>query len=181
MNPPGPIGMDPADLNRNRPTLESSEDAIAETQALRRKVVFWRRVAWLALGGAAIFLMVVWTRGQARQRECFEALTRFAESSQTSQLSAQHPEILEQQWQSLEQTPSGNAPDHYDLIVKNWVARQAPGEELPLAVCRDSHLLLFSSGRHVLRRTESGFRVDWLDEKDAAPIAAEARKDNVRH
>ncbi|HKQ49454.1 MAG TPA: hypothetical protein VJZ71_15390 [Phycisphaerae bacterium] len=170
--------MDPADLNRNRPTLASSEDAISETQALRRKVVFWRRVAWLALGGAALFLMVVWTRGQARQRECFDALTRFAEVALASQLSAQHPEILEQQWQSFEQISSGIAPDHYDLIVKNWASRQTPGEDLPLAVCRDSHLLLFSSGRHVLRRTESGFRVDWLDEKEATPIAAEARKDN---
>lgn len=170
--------MEPANPPRDKPTRDSPDDAIAETQALRRKVVFWRRVAWLAVGGAAIVMLVVWTRGQTRQGECSAALSHFAELASIHHLSEQHPAILEQQWQQFDTTVSSIPPEHYDLIVKNWVAAQNPGEDLVLAICRDSHLLLFSSGRHVLKRHGKSYAIEWLSEDAAAPIAAEARKDN---
>jgi len=170
--------MNSAETHRDGAILERPDDSIGETQALRRKVVFWRRVAGLALGGVGIVMLVVWTRGQTRQRECHDALLGYAEKARSANLAEQHPDILEQQWQEFEQNAKGIPADHYDLIVKNWVARQGPEGDPVLAVCRDSHLLVFTSGRHVLKRHGDGFKIEWLSEEAAAPITAEARKDN---
>jgi uncharacterized membrane protein YedE/YeeE len=126
--------MEPSATNHPRPILPPTDDPIAETQALRRKVVFWRRVAWLAFGGAGIVMLVVWTRGETRRRDCFESLRHYADLARTNKLAEQHPEILEQQWQELEQAATGIPPEHYDLIVKNWTARPGSGEEPVLAV-----------------------------------------------
>lgn len=181
LDPPGPITMDSPERHRPKAIQDASEDSLSQTQALRRKVIFWRRIAWLALGGASIVLLVIWTRGQTRRQECYAALKAYADMAWKLKLAEQHPSILEQQWQEFDQSALDLSPEHYDLIAKNWAVRPGPNEDIVLAVCRDPHLLVFSSGRHVLKRHGEGFIIEWLSEAEAAPIAAEARKDNRAH
>ncbi len=173
--------MDSAETQRHKAMDDPAEESLSQTQALRRKVIFWRRIAWLALGGASIVMLVIWTRGQTRRQECYAALKSYAEMARNLKLAEQHPSILEQQWQEFDQSTLDLSPEHYDLIAKNWAARPGPNEDIVLAVCRDPHLLVFSSGRHVLKRHGDGFIIEWLSESEAAPIAAEARKDNRTH
>ncbi len=169
--PPNPTGF-------HDPAAADGLDLAAETQALRRKVTFWRRSAWLVLGGAALVGFIAWHRGEIRRRECFAALTHFAEVARDSKLSEQHPEILESFWQSFDPAPNGNSAMHYDLIVRNWAATPRPGDSLPLAVCRERHLSTTAKGRHVLMKTADGYEIVWKSEDEVGEIVAEARRDN---
>jgi hypothetical protein len=159
--------------------VDSSQREIAnDAIALRRKVVFWRRVVWMILGAAAILLTVVWNRYETRRRECRDTLLYNAELAKKVDLAHEHVSILEQQWQMFDIPSKGSSPRHYDLIARNWAVIPAAGEKVPLAVCADAHLDLFTRGRHVLFNTLEGMRVDWLSDEEAQSIVEMARKDN---
>jgi hypothetical protein len=160
------------------PRLPDSMDLTAQTRSLRRKLVFWRRTAWLLLGGIGIFLAVLLNRGMTHQRECFQSLRHYAELAMKTKLGDQNPEILEQQWQSLEMGTVRISPIHYDLIVANWISRPKPGESQPLAICRDAHFSLMGTHRHVLYRDESGTRIEWMIDESTQHILQEALRDN---
>lgn len=159
---------------------DDADELLAETRSLRRRVEFWQRIVWLILGACVILTTVIWQRGELRSRECFQALLYYSGQARRLHLADQHPAIFEQQWQSLEAGPVKITPIHYDLIVENWKITPKPGEILPLAVCRDSHLLLFTQGRHVLLRDENGMHIEWRSEPDVRPIVDLAAKDNHR-
>lgn len=159
--------------------MDSNQREIAnDAIALRRKVVFWRRVVWMILGTVAILLAVLWNRYETRRRECRDALQYDSELAKKVDLAHEHVNILEQQWQLFDSSSKSNSPRHYDLIAQNWAVIPAAGEKVPLAVCADAHLELFSRGRHVLFNTLEGMRVDWLSDEEAQPIVEMARKDN---
>jgi len=157
---------------------DGSGDLIAETRSLRRRVEFWQRAVWLIVGAVVIVATVIWQRGEIRRRECYQSLESYAEEASRRRLSEQHPTIFEQQWQNLEKGQAKFSPFHYDLIVENWRINAKPGEVLPLAVCRDSHLLMFMQGRNVLLRDAEAVRVEWRSELAAAEIVAKAAADN---
>jgi hypothetical protein len=154
------------------------DDLVVETQMLRRKLNFWQRTVWLLVGAVVILGTVVWQRGELRRRECLQALQYYAEQARRDRLGRQDPAILEQQWQSLNPGPAKLSPIHYDLIVQNWLATPKADEKLPLAVCRESHFLMLSRGRHVLFRDPKGEPVEWMSEDAAMDIVAQALKDN---
>ena len=154
------------------------DDLLNETRALQRRVSFWQRTAWMLLGTLVIFATVIWQRGELRRRECAYSLMYYADEAQRDKLGTTSNEMLETQWQSLDPGSAKLAPNHYDLIVKNWQVAPKSGESLPLAVCRESHFLAVSRGRHVLLRETGGFRVEWYSEERAEPIVREAAADN---
>ena len=170
--------MEPAAKPIGQPRVPDTMDLVAQTRSLRRKLTFWRRAAWLILGGGAIFAAVVWNRGESHQRVCYAALDHYARLAIKSKLEDQRPEILEQQWQILDQGDTRISAIHYNLIVKNWLSTPKPGESLNLAVCREPHVTLLSQMRHLLRRTDAGISIEWISDEAAAPIVAEALRDD---
>lgn len=168
------------DRDANPKNDADSRDLIAQTRALRRKVTFWRRTAWLLLGGAIVFGAVFYSRGETRRRECRESLEHYAKMATRFKLAEQHPDILEQQWDEFEQLAGGTSPQHYDLIVRNWAKLPKAGEQIPLAVCRDRHVTSVAIGRHVLMNTVEGHELVWTAEEDAVNIVREARGDKTR-
>ena len=172
--------MDSTPGNPQRPLDADSMDLVAQTRHLRRKVTFWRRMAWMIFGAAAVFGIVFWNRGETRRRECRDTLEHYAEFAAQAKLGNQRPELLELQWNQFEQPVPGSSPVHYDLILHKWSAVPVPGEKIPLAVCRDRHITTLSIGRHVLMNTDKGYRVVWMNEAEAETILRDARRDNPR-
>jgi len=172
----------PIDPSRPRPAVDANsgelDDLLNETRTLQRRVNFWQRTAWLLLGGVVIVGTIIWQRGELRRRECYQSLDYYAGLARRAQLGRQHPEILEQQWQSFDKGMVKLTAIHYDLIVQNWLATPKPGERLPLAVCRESHFLTLSLGRYVLFHGEDGDRIEWRSEEKAQELVGEAAKDN---
>lgn len=164
--------------NQQGPRHGDSMDAVALNRTLSRKVTFWRRAAWLVLGGAAVFGMVFYSRGETRRRECRESLAHYADIAAKVRLFDEDPAILEKQWDQFEQPPNNNSPLHYDLIVRNWIRQPKPGDAVPLAVCRDRHITSLSVGRHVLMNTPNGYKVVWIKDEDALSYLKDARQDN---
>ena len=154
------------------------DDLLQETRVLKRRVNFWQRTAWLLLGALVIFGTVIWQRGELRRRECSYALHDYGETALKRSLGASATDLLESQWQALEPGNGKVSPSHYDLISKNWQLTPKVGERLPLAVCRETHTLAFSRGRHVLYRAPDGLSIQWLSEQEAEPILREAMADN---
>ena len=101
-------------------------DLVAQTRSLRRKLVFWRRVAWLLLGGIVMVAAVVWNRGESHRRVCYQALETLDKLARDTKLSEQRPEILEEQWRSFDSGSTAIPSYHYDLIVHNWQANPRP-------------------------------------------------------
>jgi hypothetical protein len=170
--------MNPAPHAPDQPRVPDTMDLVAQTRSLRRKLTFWRRLAWLVLGAGAIFVAVLWNRGESHRRLCGAALDHYVKLADKSKLAGQRPEILEQQWQIMEQASTSNPTTHYNLIVKNWQVTPKPGEVLDLAVCREPHFTLLSQMRHVLRRDVSGPSIEWITDEQAAAIVAEAQRDD---
>jgi hypothetical protein len=160
----------------DRRAAAEAEDLLAETRSLRRRLEFWQRMVWLLAGAVVIIGTVVWQRGELRRRECYQSLEYYAEQAVQRRLSDQHLSILEQQWQALDKGPAKVTAIHYDLIAANWLVTPKPDEELPLAVCRESHFLAMSRGRHVLYRSARGFRIEWMSAEAADPFVAEAAR-----
>ena len=159
-------------------------DVIARSRTLQRKLVFWRRTAGLLFGLALVVLMVLWQRAELHRKACQDSLTRYAKLAQEAHLEDQPSRLLEAQWEGLGQEPGKDlrsfSPQHYSLIIENWGQKPLPGESLPLAVCRDPHLVLFAQGRYVLFLDSNGYRVEWLSEEQAAPIVAATRAEKPK-
>jgi len=156
--------------------LDDSVDLVTEARRLRRRLNFWRRVAWIAVSAVALVILVVWTRGKLRQDRCLASLKAYLEQAERLGFDNESPELLPLQWLELDVEPTHYPPDHYLLFVQNWLQRPAFGEKLPLAVCRESHPTLITRGRHVLRRTAAGDEIVWLTEEQVAPIAEAGRE-----
>ena len=156
-----------------------SDDSI-ESRTLRRKLVFWRRVAWSCIGIVLVIVMVLWQRGNARQQECRAALEHYAGFAQSGELASTSPALLRAQWDNQQGEATLHvSPSQYRLITGNWGIAPEPGKRIPLAVRRNALSLLFTKGRHVLFRDEDGYHVEWLSESEARPIVAQAIASNA--
>ena len=153
-------------------------DIAAQARSLRRKLLFWRRVLLFVVGVAIIVVLVAWQRTTIRMRECAQALQHYAELAKASTLELGPPEAFEAQWQRLPKDRLSVSASHYSPLVQNWVRRAGPGEALPLAVCRDSHVVFLTRGRHVLYRDDQRDYVKWISEEQAEDILKGIRSDS---
>ena len=163
---PGPGGQTP-----------DSIDLVAQTRSLRRKMIFWRRIAWLLLGGIGIFALILWQRGELHRRACRTALAYYYAEAEKINLGSLPLETIETDWRALKAPPELMSPHHYNLIARNWRTQPAAGEKLPLAVCRDAHAVLFWQDRHVLY---SGGGIEWISESRVHEIVQAALRDDGR-
>lgn len=154
---------------------EGPSDELVESRTLRRKLIFWRRVAGSSIGIVLVIVMVLWQRGHARQQECRMALEYYAQFAQSGELAGTSPALLRAQWDNLRgEAVFRVSPSQYRLIIENWGITPTPGKQIPLAVRRNALSLLYTKGRHVLFRDENGYHVEWLSENEARPIVAKA-------
>lgn len=149
---------------------DDSIDLAAQARSLRRTIVFWRRLAWLVLGLALIVVVVAWQRTTVRCRECERSLEQYGKAAVGLHLEREPIEMLESHWQQLSKKWAGFSAVHYELLVQNWLRTPAPGEVIPLAICRDSHVSFLGRGRYVLFREPGKVYVKWLSEDEAKPI-----------
>ncbi len=136
----------------------------------RRKLELWRRLVLLFVGLLVLAALVVWQRSEVRRRECRHAFEQHVERILALGLDHGPAEELTAQWQQLSKGPIRPRASHYVLIVDNWTKAPHAGEPNPLAVCRESHAAMLSSGRNVLFRDAAETRIEWLTEEAAAPI-----------
>jgi hypothetical protein len=156
-----------------------SMDLVTEARSLRRRLVFWRRTAWLALGIAGIVLLLMWQRGQQHQRSCRQSLEGHFREAQRRDLKRFPPELLEQEWRQM--PPTGGevlSAHHYNLIVRNWHTTPVPGEPLPMVVCDAPHAAIPFGRRNVLFYDGQTVTVQWLTESAAEPIIQAALRDD---
>lgn len=149
-----------------RPT-DDSMDVVAEARSLRRRLLFWKRAAYLLLGLALVIAVVLGNRTTIRCRECEQALTHYAELVSKARLEQQPPEVVVSVWADLDPGEVALSPGHYALFVQNWFQPPGPEETRPLAMCGDSHVRLLNRGRHVLYRDAQRTFVRWVDEDEA--------------
>ena len=154
-----------------------SIDLVTQTRSLRRKVIFWRRTAWLLLGGLGIIAIILWQRGERHQRTCKLSLEHYYREAANLDLQAQPIGLMEAEWRTMKVPREMLSPYHYNLIALNWRTTPPAGEKLPLAVCRESHALIFDHGRHVLF---SGGFVEWCSDDSLAEIVRAAESDDER-
>jgi hypothetical protein len=168
---------DPQPSSRRIPK-DDSIDLAAQARSLRRTIVFWRRLAWLVLALALIVVVVAWQRTTVRCRECQQSLQQYGKTAVDLRLDREPAEVFEAQWQQLGKNWAGFSAGHYELLVQNWLRTPAPGEVIPLAVCRDSHVAFFlGRGRHVLfREPGKPVNVKWLSEEEARPLLERVRR-----
>jgi hypothetical protein len=167
--------MQPDESKRTAPGASDSIDLVTQTRSLRRKVIFWRRTAWLLFGGLGILAIIFWQRGEQHRRECRQSLAHYYRESQKLKLRTQPVELLEGEWRSMKCPPEMLSPYHYNLISRNWRTEPAEGEKIPLAVCRESHSLVFIQGRHVL--FDDG-HIEWRSESHMGDIVRAAERDD---
>jgi len=146
------------------------EETIAEAQALRRQVGFWRRMAWLLVFAAVVVIVVFWQRGSDHRAKCRESLEQYARLARDSKLSAVPAEFRETQWRSLKSEAAVFGIGHYRILSGHWGSSPGPTERLTLAVCEHSHLAPLTSGRHVLVRDADGDHVEWWSEAEASAL-----------
>ncbi len=156
-----------------------------EAKRLRRKVQFWRNLAWTLLGIAAVIVVVVCHRAATRCQQSRLALEEYGNAAQfdawvkEARQGPIHLQLiyleLETQWDSLPNASPAFGPSGFIPIVRNWLKEPDSGESLPMAISRMPISLIYKSGRHVLYRDERGLRVEWIDEQDAAPILEHIR------
>jgi len=151
-------------------------DLRAQSQMLRRKVLFWKRTAWLLVGVVVVSIVVVWQRSEIRRRECRVAIERYAKLAHEQDLRLEPEVLIETQWQHLDQDSVHLSPSHYVLFVQNWLRIPSSDEPIPLAICADSHSTLMGSGRHVLFYGPDGYRIEWLPETQAAELLRQVHR-----
>lgn len=162
------MSEDRSDLNSRR--VDDSMDVVAEARSLRRRLLFWRRSAYLLLGLALVIAVVLGHRTTIRCRECEQSLAHYAAEARRIGLAQQPLEVVVPTWADLDPANVGLSPSHYALFVHNWVQRPLPGEFVPLAICGDSHVRLFNRGRYVLFRDEQRTYIKWIDESEAGSL-----------
>lgn len=145
-------------------------DLRAQSQMLRRKMLFWQRIAWLLVGLVVVSIVVVWQRSEIRRRDCRLALEHYAKLAHEQELRLEPEALLEVQWQHLDQGSVHLSPSHYKLFVQNWLRVPSSDEPVPLVICADPHSTLLGKGRHVLYYGPNGYRIEWLPEKQAVEL-----------
>jgi hypothetical protein len=166
--------MNPAEDKLSRPRGDDELHDLAQSRSLRRKLVFWRRTAWLLFGIVVIIGVVFWQRAELHRRACGRTLEYYGRLAQKSQLEKEPARLLQLQWLHLEQGRQTYSPAHYALVIDNWNQTPQAGESLNLAICGDPHSTLIGEGRNVLVRDQSGYHVEWLKEESAKSIVATA-------
>lgn len=146
----------------------------ARSRQLRR--IFWRRTAWLLAGLGAVVVVFLWQSGQSHRAACRAALQQFARLAHDNNLASTPSPLLVQQWASLRADKIDFPPSHFALIPYNWPLSAKGDEELPLAVCATPHRILFQRGRHVLFRTATGEKIEWVTGDKAEEIFRSAEK-----
>ena len=140
----------------------------ARSRRLRR--IFWRRMAWLLAGLAAVVVVFAWQLGRTRRATCRTSLEHFARLAHDSDLASTPSQILTEQWAGLRTGKAGFPSSHFAMITFNWPLSVKGDEALPLAVCEKPHHILFKRGRHVLFRTTAGEKIEWLSGDEADEI-----------
>ncbi len=167
------VKMDEQGISPEASTESLRGELLEETQALRRKVNFWRKIAGFMVGVIVLVLLVSWQRGREGISLCRDALEQYAQLALSRKLDREATEVLETQWRALPMENKKLSPGHYSVIVRNWHIQPKPGETVPLAICESPHQDLFSRGRHVLERDVNGLHTRWISEDAAAPILRE--------
>ncbi|MCK6455470.1 MAG: hypothetical protein L6Q92_02910 [Phycisphaerae bacterium] len=166
--------------NGVRPRMGESEETLAlqrdEILALRRRVRFWRSAVGLILLGALLGTSVYYVRRVALRDRCRAALEYFAAAGERVHLEETPPAALELQWQNIDRGPHNVLPSHFEVFVTNWARQPATNEEIPLAVCAETHGVFCSEGRLVLFRTPGATVVRWVEEDVARGLAEQARR-----
>ncbi|HWL93060.1 MAG TPA: hypothetical protein VNT79_05970 [Phycisphaerae bacterium] len=157
--------------------LDSMTDATPvanqEAMALRRKVQFWRRAAWLMGGLVVLVVIVAAQRSESSRIECIESLQLYTVKAADHKLEETAPELVAVVWEGLVVLGASQNADHYAVIGGNW-SRVASDASFPVAICRHPHVSLFGRGRNVLYKEGEEFTTGWLTESAAAPILREA-------
>ncbi len=135
-----------------------------------RKLELWRRLVLLFVGLLVLTALVVWQHSAVRRRECRHAFELHVERIIALSLDHGPADELTARWEQLSKGPIRPRASHYVLIADNWTKAPHAGEPNPLAVCRELHATLLSSGRHVLFRDAAETRIEWLAAEAAAPI-----------
>lgn len=157
-----------------------SMDLVSQARSLRRKLVFWRRTAWLALGMAGIVLIILWQRGQQHRHACEQSIRAYFREAQRLDLTKHPPELLEEEWRRI--TPPGGemiSAHHYNLIVRNWHTTSVAGELLPMVVCGMPHASLPRACRNVLMYDGQQMKVYWMADASLNEIVKSAERDDT--
>lgn len=172
MNVPGPANVGGLKTD--------SMDLVSQARSLRRKMVFWRRTAWLALGMAGIVLIILWQRGQQHRHVCEQSLRAYFREAQRLDLAKHPPELLEEEWRRIN-PPGGEmiSAHHYNLIVRNWHTKPVAGELLPMAVCGESHASIPRACRNVLMYDGQQVKVFWMAHASLNEIIKSAERDDT--
>lgn len=147
--------------------------SLYDSVAARRRAAFWRRLFGILLGLLLVLGVVVWQRANSLAAQCRNALHAYADAATAQGLAARPPSLIAAEWANMD-TLENLPARHYHVIAPNWLVAPAPGQAVPLAVCRDPHSRLLESGRHVLFQTEDGPEVRWIDEEHAGRLAEAA-------
>lgn len=147
-----------------------------EARSRRLRRIFWRRMAWLLVGLAAVVVVFAWQLGRSRRTTCRTTLEHFAQLAQESDLASAPSQLLGQQWRGLRSDKTGFPSSHFAVITFNWPLSVKGDEKLPLAVCEKAHRILFLGGRHVLFRTVDGVKIEWLSGDRADEVFRSAEK-----
>jgi hypothetical protein len=170
-----------SDIHPGAVSMENDKGArlVAEARSSRRKMLLWRRAGLLALSMAVIVTIVMWQRMTIRTKECEDALLHYAELAKNTNLALGPEETFESRWEHMSRGSETFPPGHFVPIPQSWRQSPAPGQPpLPLAICRESHLVRFARGRHLLYLDDKGMHVIWLSEEQAAPILQRIRPNN---
>ncbi len=157
-----------------------SMDLVSQARSLRRKLVFWRRTAWLALGMACIVLIILWQRGQQHRHACEQSLRGYFREAMRRDLARQPREVLEEEWNRIA-PPGGEmiSAHHYNLIVRNWHTTPVAGELLPMAVCNVPHASIPRACRNVLMYDGQQVKVFWMADASLGEIIKSAERDDT--
>lgn len=157
-----------------------SMDMVSQARSLRRKVVFWRRMAWLALSMAGIVLIILWQRGQQHQHVCEQSMRAYFREALRRDLAKLPRELLEEEWRRLP-PPGGEmiTAQHYNLIVRNWHTTPIAGEPVPMAVCATPHASIPRACRNVLMYDGQQVKVFWMADASLNEIVKSAERDDT--
>lgn len=135
-----------------------------EAETLRRKVLFWRRLAMFLVIMVGFVLLFVWQRGAGVAERCRSSLDKYADAVANEKLQSLSPELLHVRWSVLQIEGANFTPAHYEIFPDKWNTPGDPDQSVDIAQCKEAHVGLLNTGRNVLRKTADGFEVVWVPE-----------------
>lgn len=147
---------------------------LTEAITARRRAAFWRKIVPAIAGLAVVIVVVSWQRSRSLVSNCESSLLELARAAKQQDLAARPTAIIEADWALLD-GGKNTRPGHYHVIAENWLVTPDAGQAVPLAVCQTAHGFLSAQGRHVLFNTPDGYKVRWVPEDKAGPLAKDHR------